>query len=60
MRRALVGALVVAGLAVAIVVALLGWSPRAVHQPTAIDWIVQAIVMMAAVLLIVSRATGKR
>jgi len=60
MRRALIGALAAAGLALGIVVALIGWSPRAVHQPTGIDWTVQAVVLIAAAVLLVSRATGKR
>jgi Na+/melibiose symporter-like transporter len=60
MRRAVIGAVAAVGLALGIVVALLGWSPRAAHQPTGVDWIVQAMVLLIAAVLVVSRATGKR
>jgi hypothetical protein len=60
MRRAVVGALAASGLALGIVIALLGWSPRAAHPPTGIDWTVQALVLVAAAVLLVTRAIGKR
>lgn len=59
MRRPVWGAVALAGLLVAVLVAMLGWSPRS-HQPNALEWIVQAAVVVAAVFLLASRVTGKR
>ena len=59
MRRAVLGAVALAGFTVAVLVAMLGWSPRG-HQPNAIEWLVQGAVLIAAMLLVASRVTGKR
>lgn len=59
MRRAVLAAAVVAGLAAAILVASLEWAPRS-HPPTTADLIVQVAVLLTAAVLVVTRATGKR
>ncbi len=58
-RRALIGALVVGCAVLGVVVAMLGWSPRA-HQPTLFEWVTQLGVVVAALLLVYTRITGKR
>lgn len=59
-RAAVVGLLLAIGLAVGIIVAVIGWSPEPAHEPTGVDWAVQVLVLLAAAMLIVSRVTGKR
>lgn len=57
-RRAVLAALAVAGLAAGVLVAIV--TPARGHQPTAAEWVVQAVVILAAAFLLVARATGKR
>jgi hypothetical protein len=58
-RRVVAGALaLVAGLAVGVFVAQLGWSARA-HQPTVLEWLLQVGVLVLAVVLVARRVTGK-
>jgi len=56
--RAVAGALVIAGFVVAILVAMLGWSPRG-HQPSVFEWVVQAIVLGVVVIIIAARVRRK-
>lgn len=58
MRRAVLAALAVAGLAAGILVAIA--TPRGGHAPSPTEWIVQLAVLVAALVLVVTRATGKR
>ncbi len=59
MRRAVAGALALAALAVAVLVAsLIGWAPRA-HQPTPAEWVIQAAVLVVGLFVLVRRVTGK-
>jgi hypothetical protein len=57
-RRILAGALAITGLAAGVLVAQLGWSATA-HQPTALELVLQLIVLLAAIALI-ARAVNRR
>ncbi|HVH63719.1 MAG TPA: hypothetical protein VNA65_08965 [Candidatus Dormibacteraeota bacterium] len=58
MRRAVLAALAVAGLAAGILVALA--TPHGGHAASPTEWVVQLGVVLAALVLVVTRATGKR
>jgi hypothetical protein len=53
-QRAVIGALVIAGLVIGMVVALLGWAPGA-HQPSLGEWLIQSALLIGAVLIVVGR-----
>jgi hypothetical protein len=58
-RRILAGALALAGLAAGVLVAQLGWSDSA-RQPAPFEWLVQLIVMLAAIALVVRVVTRRK
>jgi hypothetical protein len=57
-RRIVAGAFALTGLAAGVLVAQLGWSARA-HQPSVLEWLVQLVVLVAAVAL-VARVVSRR
>jgi hypothetical protein len=57
-QRAVMGALVVAGLTIGVVVALLGWAPGA-HQPSVGEWLIQTALLVGAVVIVVGRVRRK-
>src|SRR5437868_12253368 len=57
-RRAVVGAVAIAGLAAGILVAMLGWSPGG-HQPAVGEWVIQAVLLVAVVVIVASRVRRK-
>lgn len=59
-RRILAGALALAGLAAAVLVAQLGWSATAAQQPAPLEWLLQLIVVLAAVLLVARVVTHRK
>jgi len=58
-RRILAGVLVLTGLAAGVLVAQLGWSAGA-HQPSALELVLQVVVMLVAVALIARAVTHRK
>jgi hypothetical protein len=58
-RRILAGALALTGLAAGVFVAQLGWSERA-HQPGVLEWLLQLVVLLAAVVLVARVVTRRK
>ena len=57
-RRIVAGAVALVGLAVGVFVAQIGWSAHA-HQPSLSEVLLQLGVVVAAVVLVARRVTGK-
>jgi hypothetical protein len=58
-RRVLAGALALAGLAAGVLVALLGWS-EAARQPAPFEWVLQLIVLLAAIAVVARVVTHRK
>ena len=57
-QGAVVGVLVLTGLAIGIVVALLGWAPGG-HQPSVGEWLIQAALLVGAAVIVAGRVRRK-
>jgi len=58
-RRIVAGVVALTGLAAGVLVAELGWSASA-HQPSVLEWLLQLVVLVAAVALVARVVTRRK